>query len=153
VCRTELSQAFIDQLKQADVVGFSALLAKERIKRTLSDFVRSTVAPLLISIGDAWRSDELEVHHEHFVCPAARGASPPRTADFSSAYPARAVVPTLLHLRRLLPNQIQVWAGGAGLACMRKQPKGIVIFSTIDDAVVALEELAVGFANTSIANA
>lgn len=218
VCRTESSQAFIDQLKQADLVGFSALLAKERAKRTLSDFVRSTVAPLLISIGDAWRRDELEVHHEHLcTCcierylhaqilnlkkpkkgfPSILLALPPgerhhlgllmieaimaergaRTfslgtdiplnslklaavsyqvdvvvLSFSSAYPARAVVPTLLHLRRLLPNQIQIWAGGAGLARIRKQPKGIVIFTTIDDAVVALEELAVGFASTNIAN-
>jgi hypothetical protein len=62
-------------------------------------------------------------------------------------------VPTLLHFRRLLPNHIQIWAGGAGLACVRKQPEGIVVFSTIDDEVVALEKLADGFGSTNIANA
>lgn len=209
VCRTELSQAFIDRLKQADLRGFSALLAKERTKRTLSDFVRNTVAPLLISIGDAWRRDELEIHHEHLgtgsierylnaqmlkLKPPKNGfprilfALPPGerhhlgllmleaimaehgarafnlgpdiplnnlklaaisyevdavALSFSSAYPARDVVPTLLHLRRLLPIQIQIWAGGAGLARLRKHPKGVLIFSDIDEAVAALQALAV----------
>ena len=63
--------------------------------------------------------------------------------SFSFAYPARDVLPTLLHLRRLLPPQIQIWAGGAGLSGIRKQPKGVRIISDIGEAVVALKELPV----------
>ena len=63
--------------------------------------------------------------------------------SFSFAYPARAVVPTLLHLRRLLPLRIQIWAGGAGVAGVRKQPKGVHIIPDIAEAVTALNELAV----------
>lgn len=63
--RNDSTQAFIDLLKKTDLAEFSALLAEERAKRTLSDFVVSTVAPLLIGIGDAWQRNELEIHHEH----------------------------------------------------------------------------------------
>lgn len=209
VCRTESSQAFIDQLKRTDLVGLRALLAEERAKRTLSDFVRSTVAPLLIGIGDAWTRNELDIHHEHlFTCcverylhaqilnlkppkqgfPSILFALPPgerhclgllmiesvlaeqgaRTISlgsdipmnnlklaamsykvdvvalsFSFAYPARDVVPTLLHLRRMLPDRIQIWAGGAGVARLRKHPKGVRIFSDLVEVVVALDDLAV----------
>lgn len=209
VCRNESTLAFIDRLKRTDLVGFRALLAEERAKRTLSDFVRSTVAPLLISIGDAWTRNELDIHHEHLctccierylhaqilsLAPPKQGfpsilfALPPgerhdlgllmiesvlaeqgaRTISlgsdiplnnlklaamsykvdvvvlsFSFAYPARNVVPTLLHLRRLLPVRIQIWAGGAGVANMKKHPKGVRIFPDFDEAVVALDALAV----------
>ena len=61
--------------------------------------------------------------------------------SFSFAYPARDVVPTLLHLRRLLPLQIQIWAGGAGLSGIRKHPKGVRIISDIEEAVAALNDL------------
>jgi hypothetical protein len=33
------------------------------------DFVQSTIAPLMISIGDAWSRDEIDIHHEH-LCTA-----------------------------------------------------------------------------------
>lgn len=208
VCRTGSTQAFIDQLKRTDLAGFRALLAQERAKRTLSDFVRHTVAPLLISIGDAWTRNELDIHHEHLCSccierylhaqilslkppkqgfPSILFALPPgerhalgllmiesvlaeqgaRTISlgsdiplndlklaaishqvdvvvlsFSFAYPGRDVVPTLLHLRRLLPVRIQIWAGGAGVAGMRKRPKGVRIFPDFDEAIVALDALA-----------
>jgi len=61
--------------------------------------------------------------------------------SFSFAYPARDVVPTLLHLRRLLPIRIQIWAGGSGVAGVKKHPKGVRIISDIDEAVAALKEL------------
>ena len=54
------------------------------------------------------------------------------------AYPAREVVPTLRHLRRLLPSPIQIWAGGSGLAGIRKPPKGVRIFSQFNEVVDAL---------------
>jgi hypothetical protein len=58
--------------------------------------------------------------------------------SFSFAYPARDVVPTLVHLRRLLPSRIQIWAGGAGLAGVRRHPKGVSIFSDFEQAIAAL---------------
>ena len=61
--------------------------------------------------------------------------------SFSFAYPARDVLPTLQHLRRLLPLQIQIWAGGAGLSGIRKHPKGVRIISDIKEAVTALKAL------------
>jgi len=60
--------------------------------------------------------------------------------SFSAFYPAHKVVPTLRHLRRLLPSQIQIWAGGGGLAGLRKHPKGVRIFLEFNGAVAALNE-------------
>ncbi len=199
----ESTDAFIERLNRTDMAGFRVLLAERRARGTLADFVRDTVAPLLISVGDAWRRKEIEIHHEHLcTCcierylhaeilkfkprnglPSVLFALPPgehhligllmaeaviaergaRTisigADiplsnltraaisckaevvalsFSFAYPAREVVPTLRHLRRLLPSPIQIWAGGAGLAGIRKPPKGVRIFSQFNEVVDAL---------------
>ena len=61
--------------------------------------------------------------------------------SFSFAYPARDVVPTLLHLRRLLPVQIEIWAGGAGLIGIKKHPKGVRLMLDIGEAVAALNKL------------
>lgn len=61
--------------------------------------------------------------------------------SFSKAYAARNVVPTLLHLRRLLPPPVQIWAGGAGVSGIKKNPKGIAIFSGLDEMVLALRGL------------
>ena len=61
--------------------------------------------------------------------------------SFSFSYPARDVVPTLRHLRRLLPIHIQIWAGGSGLAALRKHPRGVRIFSQMNQAVAALNDV------------
>lgn len=202
------TQAFIERLKHVDVAGFKALLAEERGRQTLLAFVRRTVAPLLVSVADAWARSELDIHHEHLgtYCierhlhaqilalkpkqgfPCVMFALPPgenhflgllmieavlaeqgaRTINigsniplnnlalaakeckvvvvvlsFSFAYPARDVVPTLLHLRRLLPAHIQIWAGGAGLAGIKRHPKGVRIFQDFDASVAALNKLVV----------
>jgi len=52
-------------------------------------------------------------------------------------------MPILLHLRRLLPVKIQIWAGGAGLSGVRKPPNGVRIISDLKDAVVALNDLSI----------
>ena len=209
VRRARSTQALIDQLKRTDLAGFTALLAKERAKRTLLDFVRDTVTPLMTGIGDAWTRDEIDIHHEHLcsscverllhaeihklkpkkglpnillfalapgehhmlgllMIEAALAEQGVKTINigsdiplnnlklaaisckadvvalsFSFAYPARDVVPTLLHLRRLLPIRIQIWAGGSGVAGVKKHPKGVRIISDIDEAVAALKELPV----------
>ncbi|MCF8211231.1 MAG: MerR family transcriptional regulator [Rhodoferax sp.] len=214
--RDESTQALIEQLKRTDLAGFSALLAEERAKRTLLDFVCNTVTPLMNGIGGAWSRDEIDIHHEHLcsccverllhaeilklkpkdglpipsvllfslapgerhllgllMIEAALAEQGARTINigsdvplnilklaaisckadvvalsFSFAYPARDVVPTLLHLRRLLPPQIQIWAGGAGLSGIRKQLKGVRIMSDIGEAVTALNELTLQHSGT-----
>jgi len=205
VCCDESTQVFIEQLKRTDLAGFLLLLAERRAKGTLADFVRYTVAPLLIDVGVAWTRNEIEIHHEHLcTCcierylqgeilkfkpknglPSVLFALPPgehhlvgllmaeaviaergaRTINigsdiplsnltlaaisckadvvalsFSVFYPARDVVPTLRHFRRLLPIQIKIWAGGSGLAGIRKHPKDVRIFSQFNEAVAALNE-------------
>ena len=207
VCRDESRQALIEKLKLTDLAGFRALLAQERAKRTLLDFVLDTLGPLMIDIGEAWRRAEIDIHHEHlcsffverllhaeilklppkedlpgivlFALPpgehhllgllmveaalAEQGAKTINIGSdvplnnlklaaisckadvvalsFSFFYPTRNVVPILRHLRRLLPLQMQIWAGGAGLAGIRKQPKGVRIISDIGEAIAALKEL------------
>jgi MerR family transcriptional regulator, light-induced transcriptional regulator len=61
--------------------------------------------------------------------------------SFSFAYPARNVLPTLLHLRRLLAPHTQIWAGGAGISVIRKKPKGVKIIYDLNDAVNALGDI------------
>jgi hypothetical protein len=208
-CLDESTQALIEQLKRTDLTGFSALLAQRRAGGTLLEFVRDTVTPLMIGVGEAWHRDEIDIHHEHIctscverllhaeilklqpkkrlpsvvvfalapgehhllgllMIEAALAEQGAKTINigsdiplnnlklaaisckadvlalsFSFAYPARDVLPTLLHLRRLLPPQMQIWAGGAGVAGIRKQPKGVRISSDFGEAVAALKELPV----------
>ena len=61
--------------------------------------------------------------------------------SFSFAYPARDVFPTLLHFRRLLPLNIQIWAGGAGISVIRKKPKGVKMFYDLNEAVLAMSQI------------
>ena len=60
--------------------------------------------------------------------------------SFSFAYPARYIRPSLLRLRQLLPGHIQIWAGGAGVNIVKRPPKGVRIFTDLEDAVAALNE-------------
>jgi hypothetical protein len=55
--------------------------------------------------------------------------------SFSFAYPARDIIPVLQHLRRLLPANMELWAGGRGLASLKKSPRGVVIIRDLSDAV------------------
>ena len=201
------TKPLLEQLKNHDLAGFFSLLVAARSKTSLLGFVEGTVAPFLISLGDAHVRGELEMHDEYLgsTCikrylnaeilalkpkrgmPSILFALPPlehhflglymaeavlaeqgaRTSNlgsdaplnilklaaisqkvdvvalsFSRCYPARKVFPTLTHLRRLLPVGIQLWAGGAGLAVLRKIPTGVHIFSGFDASVLALKSLA-----------
>lgn len=60
--------------------------------------------------------------------------------SFSFAYPARDVVPVLRQLRRLLPVEIPIWAGGAGLSRVMTTRKGVRMISSLDEAVAALKD-------------
>ena len=160
----------------------------------------------MISLGDAWTRDEIDIHHEHLCSayierylqaeilnllprkglPVILLSLPPGehhflgllmaeavlaeqgavtinigadiplnnlklaaisckadvvALSFSFAHSARDVLPTLLHFRRLLPPNIQIWAGGAGISVIRKKPKGVKMIYALSDAVTALNEI------------
>ena len=65
----ELSNKLIENIKLGDLKKFVALLTEKRRTQSMFDFVQSTIAPLMISIGDAWSRDEIDIHHEH-LCTA-----------------------------------------------------------------------------------
>jgi DNA-binding transcriptional MerR regulator len=202
----ESTKKFVEYIKLADLKGFLAFLYKKRRAQTILDFVQNTITPLMISIGDTWSRNEIDIHHEHLCTayierylqseilkflpkkglPVILFALPPGehhllgllmaeavlaedgaftinigsniplnnlklaaisckvdvvALSFSFAHPARDVLPTLLHFRRLLPPQIQIWAGGAGISTIRKRPKGVSLIYDFKDAIFALNEL------------
>jgi methanogenic corrinoid protein MtbC1 len=55
----------IARLQKADLAGLNALLAKERVKGTLSEFVKNTVAGLITAVGSAWSRGQISIYHEH----------------------------------------------------------------------------------------
>ena len=193
----------IEHIKLNDLKGFLSLLIKKRGKQTMLEFVQNTIAPLMIGIGDAWRRDEIDIHHEHLCTahierylhaeilrlrprdglPVILLALPPGehhllgllmaeavlaeegavtinigsgiplnnlklaamsckadvvALSFSFAHPSKDILPTILHFRRLLPPEIQIWVGGAGISVIRKKPKGVDFFYDFKDAVFAL---------------
>lgn len=202
----ESTHKFIEYIKLANLKEFIALLKKKRLTQTMLTFVQNTITPLMISIGDAWTRDEIDIHHEHLCTayierylqaeilnfqpkkglPVILFALPPGehhllgllmaeavlaengavtinigsdiplnnlklaaisckvdvvALSFSFAHPARDVLPTLLHFRRLLPPQIQIWAGGAGISVIRKKPKGVKMIYDFKEAVIALNDI------------
>ena len=193
----------IELIKLNDLKGFLSLLTKKRGKQIMLDFVQNTIAPLMIGIGDAWRRDEIDIHHEHLCSahierylhaeilrlrpkdglPVILLALPPGehhllgllmaeavlaeegavtinigsgiplnnlklaalsckadvvALSFSFAHPSKDILPTILHFRRLLPPEIQIWVGGAGISVIRKKPKGVDFFFDFKEAVFAL---------------
>jgi DNA-binding transcriptional MerR regulator len=195
--------SLIEYIKLNDLKGFLSLLIKKRGKQIMLDFVQNTIAPLMIGIGEAWRRDEIDIHHEHLcsahierylhaeiLClrpreglPVILLALPPGehhllgllmaeavlaeegattinigsgiplnnlklaaitckadvvALSFSFAHPSKDILPTILHFRRLLPPEIQIWVGGAGISVIRKKPKGVDFFYDFKDVVFAL---------------
>jgi methanogenic corrinoid protein MtbC1 len=61
--------------------------------------------------------------------------------SFSFSYPERHVKPVLKRFRRLLPAHMEIWAGGAGVAAIRRSPSGVRLFLDIPESVVALRDL------------
>jgi DNA-binding transcriptional MerR regulator/methylmalonyl-CoA mutase cobalamin-binding subunit len=59
--------------------------------------------------------------------------------SFSSAYPSRQIAPQLTHLRTLLPEATELWAGGSGAARLAVQD-GIRPMPALPDALAALAE-------------
>jgi len=198
----------IEHIKLNDLKGFLSLLIKKRGKQIMLDFVQNTIAPLMIGIGEAWRRDEIDIHHEHLCTahierylhaeilrlrprdglPVILLALPPGehhllgllmaeavlaeegantinigsgiplnnlklaamsckadvvALSFSFAHPSKEILPTILHFRRLLPPEIQIWVGGAGISVIRKKPKGVDFFYDFKDAVFAVNNFSV----------
>ena len=65
----ESTKKFVEYIKLADLKGFLAFLYKKRRTQTILDFIQNTITPLMISIGDAWSRNEIDIHHEH-LCTA-----------------------------------------------------------------------------------
>jgi len=60
---------FIDCIMRTSMKEFLDFLTEKRRAQTMLDFVQNTITPLMISIGDAWSRDEIDIHHEH-LCTA-----------------------------------------------------------------------------------
>jgi hypothetical protein len=60
--------------------------------------------------------------------------------SFSFAFPKRGIRPLLLHLRTLLPDGVEIWAGGAGAAHIKRSIAGVRIFTDLDEPVQVLRE-------------
>jgi len=51
---------------------------------------------------------------------------------FSGAYQYRNIRPHLIELRQLIPDDVEVWAGGEGVHRLRKLPQGITKIKSLD---------------------
>ena len=51
---------------------------------------------------------------------------------FSGAYQYKNIRPHLYELRELLPDDVEIWAGGEGVRRLRKLPPGVTKFSTLE---------------------
>jgi len=69
VIADELTTNLIENIKFGNLKEFVALLTEKRRTQSMLDFIQSTITPLMISIGDAWSRDEIDIYHEH-LCTA-----------------------------------------------------------------------------------
>jgi len=52
---------------------------------------------------------------------------------FSGAYPYRNIRPHLSELRELIPDAVEVWTGGEGVHRLRKLPRGVTRFTSLEN--------------------
>jgi methanogenic corrinoid protein MtbC1 len=62
--------------------------------------------------------------------------------SLSFAISARRVRPILTHLRHILPDDVEIWAGGKGADIIRLPQSGVRIFLNFEESIVALHEFA-----------
>ena len=60
--------------------------------------------------------------------------------SFSFAMAERRIRPILKHLRHILPDDIEVWAGGSGAETIKRPQKGVRILLNFEDTIVAIKE-------------
>lgn len=58
--------------------------------------------------------------------------------SFSIAFPNRSIRPFLQQVQAALPEEVQLWAGGAGLERIRKKPDGIMTFASLELAAASV---------------
>ena len=61
--------------------------------------------------------------------------------SFSAAFPRKKILPVLRELRSLCPGEIEVWAGGSGVAGMDVALKSVSVISTLGGAIKAFQML------------
>lgn len=198
--RSELTANLIKDLIECNIQQFGLRLLQDLHSKSILEFCQNTITPLMISVGEAWAKNEIEIFHEH-ICtayvkrvlaaellkftptegnPIFLFALPPKEkhvlgllmaeavisgsgayvcnlgaevplntikstalaieadvvcVSFSFSYPSREVVPMLRCLRRLLPANMQLWAGGSGVGFFRKSIKGVVFYSDLNKIV------------------
>ncbi|MDO9116249.1 MAG: MerR family transcriptional regulator [Polaromonas sp.] len=59
--------------------------------------------------------------------------------SFGPAFPRKKILPFLRELRSLCPGNVEVWAGGSGVARTEMVPRGVSIIPTLKDALTALQ--------------
>ena len=59
--------------------------------------------------------------------------------SFSASFPRKKILPVLRELRSLCPAEIDIWAGGAGVARMEKVPRGVSVIPTLEGVSRALQ--------------
>jgi len=59
--------------------------------------------------------------------------------SFSGAFPSRQIPDLLLQLRKLLPDDVELWVGGAGMA-RATPPEGVRQFHTLEQGTAALND-------------
>lgn len=60
--------------------------------------------------------------------------------SFSFAFPKRGIRPLLAQMRTQLPAEIELWAGGAGVADIKRTVAGVRVFTDLYQPVQALQE-------------
>jgi methanogenic corrinoid protein MtbC1 len=56
-------------LSKLNIQKFAQLMLQDRQSKPMLEFCQNTLAPLMISVGEAWAKNEIEVFHEH-ICTA-----------------------------------------------------------------------------------
>jgi methanogenic corrinoid protein MtbC1 len=61
--------------------------------------------------------------------------------SFSVAFAKRKIAPLLKDLRTMLPKEIELWAGGAGIVGLDRTPRGVSLFPHLQDVTRALKKI------------
>ncbi|WP_228893925.1 MerR family transcriptional regulator [Pseudoduganella aquatica] len=60
--------------------------------------------------------------------------------SFSAAFPRRRIPPYLKSLRAAVPQAVEIWVGGAGVAGLDRSPRGIKLMATLDQLGATLHK-------------
>jgi DNA-binding transcriptional MerR regulator/methylmalonyl-CoA mutase cobalamin-binding subunit len=61
--------------------------------------------------------------------------------SFSASLPRKTIAPILRELRQRLPGEVQLWAGGEGVAGLERVPRGVRIFQSLHEARAAIRKV------------